>query len=82
MAGGKQSSIAEEEAPSSYVTATVLVVPGVILYAYTLYIMISKLVYPASFLPFTEHTALVEGESAEKHELGKAIKVCLCLYVH
>ena len=33
-------------------TAVVLVVPGILLYIYILYIVISKLVYPSSFLPF------------------------------
>lgn len=66
----KLSSAAEEETSTSYITALVLMIPGVILYAYTLYIMISKLVYPASFLPFTDYAALAEHQDSQAQEQG------------
>ncbi len=53
----------------SPITALLLVVPGIALYVYILYIMIAKLVYPASFLPFTNQS----GSSAdpEGYSIGK-----------
>lgn len=39
---------------SANFTAMVLVVPGIGLYVYILYIIVSKLVYPATFFPFTQ----------------------------
>ena len=69
--GEKQFSSEDEESQTSYITALVLVVPGVILYAYTLYIMLSKLVYPASFLPFTQQHAVFNESEAEDHALGE-----------
>ena len=38
--------------PSRF-TALVLTVPGIVIYTYILYTMISKLVYPGSFSPFS-----------------------------
>jgi hypothetical protein len=51
----------------SSITALLLVVPGIALYVYILYIMISKLVYPASFPPFTSP---VHSEDAKAYNIG------------
>ena len=69
----KLSSSDDEEGQTSYITALVLVVPGVILYAYILYIMLSKLVYPASFLPFTHQHSTLNDSSVEEHGQGEAL---------
>ena len=42
----------ERSTPPSKLTALVLVVPGIVIYTYILYTMVSKLVYPGSFSPF------------------------------
>lgn len=55
----------------SFVTALLLVVTGIILYVYFVYIMISKLVYPASFSPFAEHLA---KELTESYSIGETVR--------
>lgn len=52
----------------SSVTALLLVVPGIALYVYILYIIISKLVYPASFFPFTSQSN--HSEDAGTYSIG------------
>ena len=53
------------------VTGLVLVIPGIVLYIYILYIFFSMLVYPGSFSPFMSHTL------SEATTTG----VCVCVYV-
>ena len=48
----KSCSPVEKSAPPSKLTALVLTVPGIVIYTYILYTMVSKLVYPGSFSPF------------------------------
>ena len=50
---------------TSPITALLLVVPGIALYVYILYIMISKLVYPASFLPFSKPLHSGDAETSK-----------------
>ena len=52
----------------SSITALLLVVPGIALYVYILYIIISKLVYPASFFPFTNQSN--HSGDAETYSIG------------
>ena len=56
---------------TSNFTALSLVVPGVGLYVYIIYIIASKLVYPATFLPFVQSHHLKDEESIDK--MGKLL---------
>ncbi len=53
---------------SSNFTALMLVFPGIVLYIYILYIIVTKMVYPASFLPFTQPPSSIE-DIEEKDEI-------------
>lgn len=71
ISGSRGNTSREEDPPGpSVFTGMLLVVPGIALYVYIVYIMISKLVYPASFLPFTHHPAVTEDEP-ETYSLGE-----------
>ena len=41
--------------------ATLLILPGIVLYVYILYIVLSNLLYPASLAPFLNCSRLVEA---------------------
>lgn len=45
-------SVEKSASSRSRFTALVLTVPGIVIYAYILYTMVSKLAYPGSFSPF------------------------------
>ena len=68
MAVSYKSKTSGDEPPNSYVTGFVLVIPGIGLYIYILYIIVSKLVYPSSFLPFTQ---LPSVEDTPEIEIGE-----------
>ena len=73
MATKEKDSGQEEQgevSSTSSLTALFLVVPGIALYVYILYIMVSKLVYPASFVPFSNKSEQ-PAESSEGYSIGK-----------
>lgn len=71
---------------TSNFTAVVLVIPGIGLYIYILYIMVTKLVYPASFLPFTEPPPIIvpkEELCGLQHPLFQnAMLLCVFVFQH
>ena len=60
--------------------ATMLVLPGIILYVYILYIVLANLLYPSSFAPFLPHRSSQKEENTTSTALGKypyLVPVCV-----
>ena len=51
--------------------ATMLILPGIVLYVYILYIVLANLLYPSSFAPFLPHRASQKEENTTSTKLGK-----------
>lgn len=55
----RSSNLEEHEkgTMASRFIALVLIIPGIMMYVYILYIMFSKIIYPGSFSPFTSRSS-------------------------
>lgn len=71
-----------EQGPmASKFTGLVLIIPGIILYVYILYIMFSMLIYPGSFSPFMSRPSplgIIGGN--ENVTLGMFVKVLIAYF--
>ncbi len=90
-AGFLQPELVEEESSegrqaetspcASKMVAVLLVLPGIVLYVYILYVVVSSLVFPGSLSPFLAPPAVSELENATTGEVGQRPMEDLCVNV-
>ena len=62
--------------------ATLLVLPGIILYVYILYIVLANLLYPCSLAPFLPGNSSASGVNTQNTGLGECNRFTCLIHVH